>query len=37
VPPLDLEEVARQFGMFRAAAYLKAMGTQAPAEEKEVL
>ena len=34
VPP-DLEEIARQFGMYRAAAYLRAMSCQEPVDEKE--
>jgi hypothetical protein len=34
VPP-DLEEIARQFGMYRAAAYLRAMGCQEPVDEQQ--
>lgn len=30
VPPVDLAAVAAEFGMFRAAAYLRAMGNQLP-------
>ncbi len=30
VPPIDLAEIARQFGMHRAEQYLRAMGNQVP-------
>jgi hypothetical protein len=33
VPPIDLAQIADEFGMRRAAAYLRAMGNQDPVRD----